>query len=296
MPLAALDPSMLLYQEDDWRTRSTGLLARITALNQHRHAVKRYGIRIVISQELAAFITQYFPWNRSDGSIGELRDLKQFVLEDLTRAEYVCRTRDAGRVSLQPESATCRDLKNPSVWNVWKELLCACVERQSCTGIQTQVATWVLQGSAPDVREIAITIVDAPSRQYFLPLVWDEISWAERLDYSDFWPDLEKCVWICFRSNPGMRDYSHARESPISFQCTKRFWSSVSASCQPQTRPLLVKALAKKVFGIGDSSLGDEAIGGMIRRFRVTDFWRVHYREDGGGIQLLEFGPHDMGL
>jgi hypothetical protein len=33
-----------------------------------------------------------------------------------------------------------------------------------------------------------------------------------------------------------------------------------------------------------------------MRRFRVTDFWRVHYYEEEGHLILEEFCRHDTGL
>ncbi len=44
-----------------------------------------------------------------------------------------------------------------------------------------------------------------------------------------------------------------------------------------------------------DKGLGDEAFK-SLRRFRVSRFWRVHYRIEKGSVILLEFGPHDMGM
>ena len=128
-----------------------------------------------------------------------------------------------------------------------------------------------------------------------IPLVWDEVSWDASLESQNFWPDLEKCVEIYFRSNPGMQSYRQAREHPVPFTCTDAFWKSVQDYCDPTMRRLLIKAIAKKVYGILDSKLNDEPIGDL-RRFRVTLFWRVHYRQCGDNIVLEEFGPHDIGL
>ena len=92
-----------------------------------------------------------------------------------------------------------------------------------------------------------------------------------------------------------MQNYYRVRGQPIPFECTDGFWKSVDDYCQPNMRHLLVKAIAKKVYGILDASLHDEPLG-QIRRFRVTTFWRVHYYELDDRLVLEEFGEHNMGL
>jgi len=136
---------------------------------------------------------------------------------------------------------------------------------------------------------------EADSRVYHLPLVWDDDSWAIQLVTLEWWPDLSRCVELHFRTNPGMRHYPVAREQPIPFECTDAFWKSVDRFCRDkQKRRSLIEALTKRVYGILDASLGDEPFG-EVRRFRVTDFWRVHYREEHDRLVLEEFGPHSMG-
>ena len=106
---------------------------------------------------------------------------------------------------------------------------------------------------------------------------------------------MQRCIELHFRTNPGMRDYAEARERPMPFECTDAFWRSVERFCQgEQLRRSLITALTKRAYGILDVSLGDESLG-EIRRLRVTDFWRVHYREEGDRLVLEEFGPHSIG-
>ena len=70
---------------------------------------------------------------------------------------------------------------------------------------------------------------------------------------------------------------------------------SLDELCNSSTRKAFIKALSKKVYGIHDAGLKDESFK-RVRRFRVTSFWRVHYRIVGGSIVLEEFGPHNMGM
>jgi hypothetical protein len=90
-----------------------------------------------------------------------------------------------------------------------------------------------------------------------------------------------------------MRRYPGVRERPIPLECTDAFWKSVDR-LEERLRRALIQALTKRAYGILDASLGDEPLG-EIRRFRVTDFWRVHYRDQGDRLTLEEFGPHSIG-
>jgi hypothetical protein len=162
---------------------------------------------------------------------------------------------------------------------------------------QPQIATW----ETPAVHQydsVSITISDPKSAtdiQFDLPLVWDDDSWAVQLVKHDWWPDLQRCVELEFKSNPAIRSHSMVRKEPMSFKSSKRFRDSLDRFCSDKhLQRSLVEALTKKVYGIHDVGLGDERLGD-IRRFRVTDFWRVHYRMEDDRLVLLEFGPHDIG-
>ena len=55
----------------------------------------------------------------------------------------------------------------------------------------------------------------------------------------------------------------------------------------------MIESLTKRVYGVFEG-LGDEQIERNKRRFRVTYFWRIHYRIEDDHMVLLAFGPHDM--
>ena len=296
MLLSALDPALLLYQQDHWQTRQSHFFSRINALVMHRNIVRRYNQQIAISNDIAALVQQFFPWKEDYKTIGELRDLRQFILEELGRAHYVDVTREADEITLQPANLTCAHIEAPSVLDAWKQLLCACAEQEANSEFDTQVATWEDPLHSVGSQSMTVTVNEGTGNEdHYLPLVWDENSWANRMNSEDSWPDLRKCVALYFQANFGMRSYPYVRPHPIEFEWTDTFWKSVEDFCQPRMRQLLVKAIAKKVYGILDSTLGDESLG-AFRRFRVTSFWRVHYREFGDRIVLEEFGEHDMGL
>ena len=153
-----------------------------------------------------------------------------------------------------------------------------------------QVGTWNLDGGRGDTQSLTVQI---NSDSYDLPLVWDEESWASQLASQDAWPDLQRCVEFYIQNNPALKNHTSALASPMPFVDTPAFWDSIETYCQPPLRSLLIKAIAKRAYGILDASLGDEAFG-SVRRFRVTDFWRVHYTEQDGSLRLEQFGPHDM--
>ena len=100
---------------------------------------------------------------------------------------------------------------------------------------------------------------------------------------------------LYWNANAAIQLLPRSTEKPIKFACTDQFRKSVDRFCTRALRQLVVKAIAKKVYGVLDSSLGDERIG-HSRRLRVTDYWRVHYRASMDGIILEEFGGHDMRL
>ena len=296
MLLSVLDPALLMYQQQHWRTRGSHFFSRVKALVLHRNTIRKHNQRIAISNDIAAQVQQCFPWRDDYRNIGELRDLRQFILEELARARFITRTKKADGISLQPRNLTCEHIEETTVLNAWKELLWACAEEATNSEFDVQVATWENPVLLGDSHSLIVSVSDnTRSEDHYLPLVWDENSWANQLNSQDTWPDLQRCVEFYFNANVGMQRYPQVRLNPIPFEWTDSFWKSVDDLCQPRMRRLLVKAIAKKVHGILDSNLGDESLG-SIRRFRVTGFWRVHYRQLSNKIVLEEFGEHDMGL
>ena len=295
MLLSALDPTLLMYQEHDWQTRQSHFFSRMRALTLHRNTIRKHNQQIAMSNDIAALVQECFPWRADYRTVGELRDLRQFILEELARARFVTKTKTANNISLQPSTLTCGHIEDVTVQETWKELLCACIEEAHNCDFDVQVATWEAPVLLEDSHSLIISISGNTDEDHYLPLVYDENSWANQLYSQDSWPDLQMCVSFYYKANVGMQKYPHVRATPIPFHCTDSFWNSVHKLCQPQLRRLLVKAIAKRVYGILDSRLGDEPLGN-IRRFRVTDCWRVHYRQFDNRIVLDEFGPHDIGL
>ena len=296
MLLSLLDPALLVYDEEHWREGHSHFADRISALALHRRLLRQYNLPMAISVDLAAMVQQIFPWAAAYKSISELRDVRRFMIEDLVRARYIHPSVPAENVSLTPADLTCKHAEIEDVLAAWKELLCACVEQEGSSEFDVQVATWEEPVRQVNSQAITVTINKGEASElFFLPLVWDETSWVNRMDSQDSWPDLHRCVEIYFQANFGMRSYPQCREHPIPFEWTNGFWKSVDDYCNPRMRQLLVKAIAKRVYGILDAKLHDEPLG-QLRRFRVTDFWRVHYRQLEDRIVLEEFGEHNIGL
>ena len=295
MLLSALDPALLFYKVEDWQDRKPHCFDRFRALALHFRVTREYGQKIAMSDTFDGLIWQFFPWNANFKNISELRDLRQVMFSLLQRVERI-NTKMVGALSLEPVGIVCKYVEVPEVIGAWEELLCGCVDETGAR-FDPQIATW----ETPAVRQcqsISLTIFDPEAEtdtQYNLPLVWDDDSWATQLVKQYWWPDLQRCVELEFRTNPGIRSHSMAREQQIPFECSRKFRESLDQFCNDkQLQSSLVRALTKKVHGIHNAGLGDEQIG-EIRRFRVTDFWRVHYRMEGNQLVLLEFGPHDIG-
>lgn len=295
MLLTAIDPDLLIYDEHDWQTRQEHFFQRVNALSLHRSLNREYGQRIAMSDELVAIVYQAFPWSHTYRGVAELRDLRQFILEELGRVYTISSPAVADSVTLRPEDLTCGRSSVPGVRESWRTLLRTCIGLEDTSEVGLQVATWPLVVQEAECEELFVSIVcQSKNVDYRLPLVWDTASWHSRLGFQDFWPDLHKCVDSYAQSNFARYESRRTRVA-LSFDCTDKFSRSVVRLCQPPIRHLLIKALAKKVHGIHDVRLHDEALG-ELRRFRVTRFWRVHYRDLGERILLHEFGPHDMGL
>ena len=296
MLVSALDPALLVYQEEHWRTREQHFLSRMKALGLHRKYIRENAQQIIITLRFAALVNQLFPWNKDYQALGELRDLRQFVFEDLGKARYIEESPPPDGVSLQPDHLTCMHVENDAVLDAWEDLLVACVDGDASTEFDVQVATWATPVDLAPSQSITLTInKGSGTEDHHLPLVWDEGSWSSRLSPQDSWPDLPMCVELYLKTNPRMQSHPQCRQQPIPFECTDEFWKSVNDLCQPKMRLLLVKAIAKRVHGILDSKLHDEPLG-RIRRFRVTGFWRVHYQQYHDKIVLEEFGEHNIGL
>lgn len=290
--LLIIDLALLIYKYEDWRNGEEDCLSRFEALTLHRRRLQQAGGKIAMSYDLASFIYEFFPWNEQFSAVPELRDLRLFVLQDLQRAEYID-IQTFGEINLEPEGIVCQSVEAPKAIDAWMELLCDRAE------ISPPIATWnsplLSEHKVNQILALVENIESEVESRYPLPLVWDEDSWAALLATQDPWPDLQKCVALYFQTNPDLKNYPGVREQAIPFDCTPGFWKSVNRYCKEERlRRALIQAVTKKVYGILDASLGDESIG-KIRRFRVTDFWRIHYYYREDKLLLDEFGPHDIG-
>ena len=288
MLYSAIDPALLIYDEEHWRTEQEHFFKRLGALDLHRNFLRQYGLGIITSDEISSILFQSFPWNTQ---VNELHDLRRFLFEDWPKAKRL-EPKPSVFIALEPDDLTCRFVDDPGVLTAWKDLLHSCVKEQQSSELDFQVATWEADQRLGQIQEFTVTV---DSEIHYLPLVWNEETWARQLA-PRVWPNLNDCVKLYFLSNPAIRSYEGVRENPIAFEWTQTFWDSVEEYCQQDhLRRALIEAVAKRVYGVLDASLGDEPFMGM-RRFRVTDFWRVHYRDMGDSLLLEEFGPHDIGM
>ena len=154
----------------------------------------------------------------------------------------------------------------------WKHLLACIIQHGYPSSDSLFIATWTDSVQAVGAATLNVTVsADGELKSQCILLVWNEASWIDLLASRDFWPDVKRCVNLYFLSDSGMRQHPQARSDPIEFNCSDGFLRSLERRCDASTRPAFVKALSKKVYGITDASLRDEAFRGL-RRFRVNDF------------------------
>lgn len=286
---SAIDPALLIYKQEDWQNRASHCFSRFGALMLHRRLMRQYNQRIVFTDEYASKVQLAFPWAYASRDIEELRDLRRFILEDLGSAQYVdCEA--TNQATLEPNDLTCKFVDDPEVLDIWKQLLLCCLSEMEHSEFDVQVATWQEGHESSQTQFLAIA---ADNEAHHLPLVWNEGTWAKQLASQNAWPDLQMCVELYFMSNPGMSNHPMARQHPTPFGYTEAFLKNVADTGQAHLQQAVVKAITKLVYGILDSGLHDEPYDDM-RRIRVTDFWRVHYIEQGGSLRLEKFGRHDM--
>ena len=288
MLLSAVDPSLLFYSANEWQTRSVSCLGRMTTLLMHCKYLRAHAVPMILSHNLAALLYESYPWTRR---VDGLRDLRRIVFETLGRAHYVMPD-TPNSVSIIPNGLTASGVTDSRILDEWANLLAVSAGKRFCPDAIVLVATSEAAMARSKVEHLTIHAdYEVGHLISWLPLVWNEESWAIQILCQNTWPDLSSCVEHYFRTH--LSDHPMANANSIGFTWTKRFWKSVEAHCDPSTRTAFIKSIAKRVYGICDASLGDEAFG-PLRRFRVTDFWRVHYRDLGDSIILEEFGGHDI--
>lgn len=299
MLLTTLDPALLIYSYDEWEARAWGCFERYGALTLHRETIREYEQKLAMSVEFVAIVYESFPWNEDYRGIRELGDLREFMLRELQKAYYVD-GEVVGGVSVEPDVALCQGVEDPEAIDVWRKLLCGCVSESTQEGLEPVVGTWESEHLG-ECTQVVLRVGDDVRHEenteiHHLPLVWDRDSWVLRLSTQEWWPDLHRCVELHYCTNRGIQDHPDARDNPLPFDWTRDFSKCLARFCnERRLRQRLVEALTKRVYGVLDGSLGDEPFGDM-RRFRVTDFWRVHYQEEEGRLILREFGPHDIGM
>lgn len=298
MLLSLIDPDLMIYEQEHWLDGHHHFFERIEALLLHRTFIRSNSLQIAISVDLAAAVYQAFPWNSAHRHVYELRDLRQFVLEDLHRASYLAEG-EAEQATIEPDSVTCQHVRNDTASSSWKGLLAGCVEKEATSEFDFHIATHADSNVEP-IKSLNVTIYNGgEGLSHQFPLIFNKDDWTVILASVDPWPDLEKCVEQYFLTNPGMQMLQGIKNPPDQFECTDSFLHSVNSLCTTtNTRQALIKAVAKRVYGVLDSGLHDEYLrgSGETRRFRVTEFWRIHYRRVGGIIVLEEFGEHNIGI
>jgi hypothetical protein len=126
-----------------------------------------------------------------------------------------------------------------------------------------------------------------------VPVVWSAETWDEELAGWSWWPDLRRCVRFAIVRNPGLAQHEKRLANPLNFDWTPSFFDALD-SCDAKLREDAIEAIAKRVHGIVDDALGDEAFKGH-RRMRVSLSHRIHYRVRGSRILFQDFGPHSLG-
>ena len=296
MLLSIIDPDLLVYERKHWESDFQQFIERLNTLILHRRFIRAHHQNIAITFELAAIVYEVFPWSSSYRDFPELRDLRLFMTQDLNRVQYVDSV-PSQQVSPSPDGLTCRYVASSSILNAWRSLLGGCAKEQANSEKDFVVATWIALGNTIDTPFLDVTLSgDIESETHSFLVAWDEGSWANCLASQSPWPDLKECVDLYYLTQPAIRNLPGVKDTPTDFICTDDFWKSVERFCKPNMRQALIKAIAKKVYGVLDAGLHDEPLSGGIRRLRVTEFWRIHYTYNQSVIVFQEFGEHNMGL
>ena len=289
-----IDPDLLIYQEQQWRSDNVQCLLRLQALTNHRRFIAANGLQILISNEIAHFVYCTFPWNNDFGIVAELQDLKVFLYNDLASAKFIDARVQANTINLDPPDLTCVDTGITEIAAAWRKMLCVCVEVEEESEMEFVIATWNRPHKNQDRSSLTILIDKRCGvSEHLIPLAKSEENWVSRVDCLEYWPDIERCVQHYFAVN--YENLNRYRGDFSGLGWTDKFMESVMRHCENYLRIKLIRAITKKFYGITDGSLRDEVFKSH-RRFRVDYSWRVHYRQIGDRIILDEFGSHDMGI
>ncbi len=296
MILTVIDPALLTYNCEDLNTGESYCVERLEALTVHREAIRKYNLRIAVSEIFADFILSLFPWKESGNNM--LHDLREFILVDLQRAYYVGAD-EVKEVEIAPEGILCQYVECKELISAWGQVLVGCVGESSLTKCKCNIATWCCQSIVSQIDLVIVERIysrtDKARHKYYIQLVWDEDSWANQLVNEDWWPDLALMVELTFVTNKAIRNNVKVRASPINFACSKGFWDSADKfCCDNDTRRSFIKALTKIVYGLRDKGLGLEIIKSQpgVYRFRVTGSARVHCHMESERLIIDEIGPH----
>ncbi len=290
MLISVFDPALLFYRLSDWQHEEEHCFHRFEALAVHSQIMQEYGQRMAMSDDLESLIYSSFPWDAASQGIGKLRDLRNFMLQDMQTAKCIVDTMVFAAVELEPVAVLCEHVEESEVIDAWKELLCSCVA--TADSRESVIATWGTPAVC-ECKSVNLTIHgpdSGPDNQYDIPLVWDDDSWATQLVEQDWWPDLQKCVELKFKT----RYITHpmAKGRPVPFECSNKFLRSLNQiHDDKQLQSSLIEAITKAVYGIHDKGLGYKEIGEIIR-FRRTKSQRVHGRMENGKLILEKFEGH----
>src|SRR5262249_52989456 len=133
---------LLLLEDADWGVLGLPLLARLDALVLHRRMKVELGHDFALTAKLQAFIFERFPWSSQYAHLPELRDLRRFVIEELSKARIVADP-DAKDVSLDPTDAVGRCVDDDDFLQEWRKLIWA-TQRPEQPIAPTHVGTWGL--------------------------------------------------------------------------------------------------------------------------------------------------------
>lgn len=289
--MTAIDPSLLVYEPTLIGMSSPNADARIETLTFHRRMIRDFSHEIVMTDDLHAKLWHLFPWAPEYKNLPATRDLRQ-VLSDLAQRQRHIASAGREDLVIEPDDATCEGIADEGLRSLWFDLLGSCW----LEGVDLQVATYIGNYTRELPKEISLAFASEPSLgKNTIPLVWDEASWVDRLSPLEDWPDLHRCVAICYQKNSGMQGYAGPMKEPRRFEYTSAFQKSIDAVLDSDLRARIVDAVTKRVYEILDDGLRDEQFGKM-RRFRVSDFWRINYDVVNSTLVLVEFGKHDIGM
>ena len=173
-----IEPDLLFYNEHD---PHEVIDCCHHALILHADMSLKYGCRIGISPEFLELMMQQFPWNSQ-----RHRDIQSVLVGGIERLrEWIIISDDFDDIEWVPACISCSNIDDDEIIWEWKRLLYSCSIAEDS---EYQIATIKRDSLSPMPFDIRLSVRALGSNcelgevGYMISLVYDEISWAKRIE------------------------------------------------------------------------------------------------------------------